>query len=131
MARSLWVHISGRPAVEIELVSVAGRRGTRTLLADTGAGSSRSHFDVVLSEADCHAFGKRPLQGVKLGGAYDGWFSVYLIRVAIPSVGFDGKMRAVGVPTPPKGFDGIAGFRFLNRFTYGNFGDPLQFGLEL
>jgi hypothetical protein len=27
-------------------------------------------------------------------------------------------------------FDGIACFRFLNRFTYGNFGDPGQFGLE-
>jgi hypothetical protein len=30
----------------------------------------------------------------------------------------------------PRPFDGIACFRFLNRFTYGNFGDPNQFGLE-
>jgi hypothetical protein len=39
-------------------------------------------------------------------------------------------MRAVGVPNAPKGLDGIAGFRFLNRFTYGNFGNALEFGLE-
>ena len=26
--------------------------------------------------------------------------------------------------------DGIAGFRFLNRFTFGNFGNPSEFGLE-
>ncbi|HUY31727.1 MAG TPA: hypothetical protein VMV69_03030 [Pirellulales bacterium] len=30
----------------------------------------------------------------------------------------------------PAGFDGVACFGFLNRFTYGNFGDPHQFGLE-
>jgi len=30
----------------------------------------------------------------------------------------------------PPGFDGTACFGFLNRFTYGNFGDPGQFGLE-
>jgi len=30
----------------------------------------------------------------------------------------------------PPGFDGLACFCFLIRFTYGNFGDPGQFGLE-
>jgi hypothetical protein len=35
------------------------------------------------------------------------------------------------VPAYPVGFGGIACFRFLNRFTYGNFGDPNQFGLEI
>jgi hypothetical protein len=38
--------------------------------------------------------------------------------------------RAVGVPAVPPGFDGLVCFSFLNRFTYGNFGDPSQFGLE-
>jgi hypothetical protein len=28
-------------------------------------------------------------------------------------------------------FAGIAGFRFLNRFTYGNFGNAGEFGLEV
>jgi hypothetical protein len=37
----------------------------------------------------------------------------------------------VGVPYPPPDFDGIACFRFLNRFTYGNFGDKNAFGLEI
>jgi hypothetical protein len=38
-------------------------------------------------------------------------------------------VHAVGVPTAPPGLDGIACFRFLNRFTYGNFGNPNEFGL--
>ena len=32
--------------------------------------------------------------------------------------------------TGEDGFKGVAGFRFLNRFDYGNFGNPAQFGLE-
>ena len=40
------------------------------------------------------------------------------------------NLRVVGVPSVPPGFDGIACFPFLNRFTYGNFGDSGQFGLE-
>jgi hypothetical protein len=39
--------------------------------------------------------------------------------------------RAVDVPAVPAGLDGLAGFRFLNRFSHGNFGDPGQFGLEV
>jgi hypothetical protein len=35
------------------------------------------------------------------------------------------------IPNPPTGFDGIACFRFLNRFTYGNFGAATHFGLEV
>jgi hypothetical protein len=48
----------------------------------------------------------------------------------IPTLGFDQYLRAVAVPHLPIGFDGVACFRFLSRFTYGNFGDPDQFGLE-
>lgn len=59
-----------------------------------------------------------------------GFPSTYLIRVQVPRLGFDRNVRVVGVPSLPAGFDGIACFRFLNRFTYGNFGDPSQFGLE-
>lgn len=65
-----------------------------------------------------------------LGGAYTGTFPTYVIRVQLPPLGFDQTIRAVGVPATPAGFDGIAGFPFLNRFTYGNFGDPGRFGLE-
>jgi hypothetical protein len=67
---------------------------------------------------------------VVLGGAYSGPYPIYLIRVQVPALGFDHHISAVGVPTTPAGFGGIACFRFLNRFPYGNFGDPSQFGLE-
>lgn len=50
--------------------------------------------------------------------------------VQIPTLSFDRQVRAAAVPAFPAGFDGVAGFRFLNRFTYGNFGDPTRFGLE-
>jgi hypothetical protein len=50
--------------------------------------------------------------------------------VQVPALGFSQFVRAVGVPSPPAGFDGIACFGFLNRFSYGNFGDAGQFGLE-
>ena len=67
---------------------------------------------------------------ISLGGAYVGSYPVYLIQVEIPLLGVAGDFRAVGVPKPSKTLDGIAGFQFLNRFTYGNFGNPLEFGLE-
>jgi hypothetical protein len=71
-----------------------------------------------------------PSHAVTLGGAYIGSFPVYVVRLQIPPLSFDHHLRAAAVPACPAGFDGIAGFRFLNRFTYGNFGDPSRFGLE-
>ncbi len=56
---------------------------------------------------------------------------MYHVRVRIPPLGFDGTLPVVGVPTNPRGFGGIAGFRFINRFGYGNFGNPTEFGLEV
>jgi hypothetical protein len=67
---------------------------------------------------------------VILGRAYRGPHAVYAIRVRVPALGFDRRVRAVGILSPPSGFDGAACFRFLNQFTYGNFGDRRQFGLE-
>jgi hypothetical protein len=49
------------------------------------------------------------------------------IRNLIPQPGFDHNVSDVGVPNTPPNFDGIAGFRFLSRFTYGNFGLRNQF----
>lgn len=79
---------------------------------------------------DCLRCGGVAISSVFLGGAYRGTFAVYEIDVQVPALGFAQRLNAVGVPSLPKGFDGIACFRFLNRFTYGNFGDPDQFGLE-
>jgi hypothetical protein len=66
---------------------------------------------------------------VQLGRAYSGWFNVYSLDVRIPRLGFAEAVAVVGVPHVPDGFDGIACFKFLNRFHYGNFGDAGTFGL--
>jgi hypothetical protein len=131
MARVTWTLRRERPCVEVHLtLAVGGQNVRRTLLADTGAGARKSRFELILDEDDCLLCCGNPAQSVVLGGAYTGAFPRYTLPVSIPALGFDADLRAIGVPTPPAGFDGIAGFAFLNRFTYGNFGDPAQFGLE-
>jgi hypothetical protein len=103
----------------------------RQLLADTGAGSDLALFELILDEDDCLTCGGKFAGMLPLRGAFAGSFPTYFVRIRIPQLGFDDRIRVVGVPTPPPGFNGIAGFRFLNRFTYGNFGDKGQFGLEI
>lgn len=132
MPRATWAFQSNRPVVEVEIAEIddGGVTGIRRLLADTGAGSYKSAFDLLLSETDCRTYGTYVFQDVKLGGAFTGSYPVYAIRVLIPALGFDDFVRAAAVPSSPPGMDGIAAFRFLNRFTYGNFGQTDQFGLE-
>jgi hypothetical protein len=103
---------------------------TRILLADTGAGTNQASFEMLLDEQDCLRCGAKPAQTVGLGGAYVGSFPRYRLRVAIPQFNFDSRVFVVGVPRTPAGLDGIACFRFLNRFAYGNFGNAGEFGLE-
>lgn len=132
MPRVQWQLRRGRPVIQVSFtLATGGQQTTRTLLADTGAGSFQSRFELLLHEGDCLRCGGIPLRPVTLGGAYIGAHRVYLIQVRIAQLGFDRAVRAVGVPSPPTGCDGIACFRFLSRFTYGNFGDHLQFGLEV
>jgi hypothetical protein len=132
MPRQLWQLKRCRPCVRVVLtLELNGQSVTRTLLADSGAGSLLSGFELILEEDDCLLCGGLPEQPVALGGAYTGSFPSYTVRVSIPELGFDENLRLVGVPSVPDGFDGIAGFPFLNRFTYGNFGDADQFGLEV
>lgn len=131
MARRQWPLLHDRPRLEIMLALPAGGQPLpRNLLADTGAGTARSGFELVLVEQDCLNAGGIPSLPVVLRGAYSGSFPVYLVRVQLPDLRFDHHVLAAGVPTVPAGFDGIAGFRFLNRFEYGNFGDSGQFGLD-
>jgi hypothetical protein len=99
-------------------------------LADTGAGQNASLFQLILSDTDCQLCGGSPGQDILLGGAYSGLFPVYIVRLQIRGLNVDQYVAAVGVPVAPAGFDGIACFRFLNQFTYGNFGNRNQFGLE-
>jgi hypothetical protein len=131
MARMQWPLLHHRPNVEIVLAQAPdGGSVSRRLVADTGAGTALSGFELILGENDCLLCGGIPAQPVVLGGAYTGSFPVYVVRVQILALGFDHFVRAVALPACPTGFDGIACFRFLNRFNYGNFGDPSQFRLE-
>ena len=112
------------------MLAQAGAPVVRALLADTGAGSSKGVFDLILEEEDCLLCDGIPGASVTLGGAYVGSFPLYDLLVQVPGLGFATNLRVVGVPTLLAGFDGIACFSFLNRFYYGNFGDPGLFGLE-
>jgi hypothetical protein len=132
MPRVLWPLRHGRPSVEIVLSHALGRqRLTRILLADTGAGTQASGFELVLDEDDCLLCGGVPGFSATLRGAYAGSFPVYDLSVEVPQLGFVSDFRVVGVPLLPPGFDRIACFGFLNRFHNGNFGDPVRFGLEV
>jgi ammonia channel protein AmtB len=102
----------------------------RTLLADSGAGTATSPFDLLLNESDCLACGAYSLSHVRLGGAYSGLFPLYTLRIQITALNFDDDVEVVGVSHMLSGLHGTAAFRFLNRFTYGNFGNSNQFGLE-
>jgi hypothetical protein len=131
MPRVSWPLLSGRPVIEvIATLAQSGQSVRRILLADTGAGPRHANFDLVLEANDCLLCGGRLGQPVVLGGAYTGSFPSYLLRIQIPALGFDHDVRVVGVPSPPAGLDGIACFRFLCCFTYGNFGNPGEFGIE-
>jgi hypothetical protein len=131
MPRLLWQLRRGRPCIEVVLrLTQGGKPFPRILLADTGASSRNSSFQLIFEEDDCLLCGGLPDQSIELRGAFSGTFPTYDLPVQIPSLGFHQNLLAVGVPSVPAGFDGIACFSFLDRFTYGNFGDPDQFGLE-
>jgi hypothetical protein len=131
MARAQWPLQFDRPAIEIILtLALGGQKVTRTLLADTGAGNAKAPFDLLLEENDCLLYGGKATHLVPVTGAHSGSYPLYVVRVQIPTLGFDDDVAVIGVPTPPSNLDGIACFRFLNRFTYGNFGNAGEFGLE-
>jgi hypothetical protein len=131
MPRILWSLRHHRPIVEVALSPNAGGPPlVRRLIADTGAGTAQSGFELLLHENDCPLCGVMRSIPVTLAGAYTGTFPVYMVRIPIAALGFDRYLHAAAVPSIPAWFDGIAGFRFLSRFAYGNFGDPRRFGLE-
>jgi hypothetical protein len=132
MPRAQWRLRAGCPAVQVHLTRTRDAAVlVRNLLADTGAGTSRAGFELLLNEQDCLDCGGPPIRRAVLGGAYSGTFPVSLLRVQIPVLSFNRNVPVVGVGRSPSGFDGIACFRFLNRFTYGNFGDSGAFGLDV
>jgi hypothetical protein len=132
MPRCQWSLSGGRPVVEVELLdSTTSEPLPRLVLADTGAGDAAAGFELILHEDDCLRCAAHAVHRVILGGAFSGHYPVYSLRVRIPAIGFDHYVLAVGVSDSGNDFDGIACFRFLSRFTYGNFGDATSFGLEL
>jgi hypothetical protein len=118
-----------RPNIEVRLPLATGRR-IRRLIADTGGASDKAPFELILLDEDCKTVNGIVEGEVSLAGAYSGWFSVYSVKVEIPKLSFLSSVRIAGVSRVPDGFDGIACFRFLNRFHYGNFGDRKSFGLK-
>jgi len=131
MPRQEWPLRHGRPCVQVVLnPALGGQPLQRTLLADTGAGSQISPFELILAERDCMLCSGVPLQPVTLGGAYIGSFPTYGVTVQIPMLGFTRNLPVVGVPSISGPFDGLVCFSFLNRFHYGNFGNSGVFGLE-
>src|SRR6266700_7684048 len=126
MASAAWPLVQGRPAIQLALMSPgSGRQTVRTLLADTGAGSAHSPLELILSEADCQQFSAGKAGTRHLRGAFRGDFPAFWGYASIPVLGFAGLSLAVSIPASglPRALQGIACFRFLNRFTYGNFGD--------
>src|SRR5262245_52768004 len=112
MPRATWPLRQGCPTTRIVLTLVASnQRLPLHLLADTGAGTNTSTFDLILEESDCLLCGGVGSSTVSLGGAYAGSCPVYQLRIQIPELGFDAAVAVVGVPAPPRGFQGIAGFR--------------------
>ena len=126
MPRVSWPLQNGRPVIRLR------QEYTRTLLADTGGGRWNSRWDVILSTDDCRLFGLNQVGLVHLGGAYSGDFPLVMVRAAIPALQVTCNLIAVAIPSAQlrPGTDGLAGFRFLNSFHYGNFGNPEQFGME-
>jgi hypothetical protein len=124
-----WSLHKRRPRIEISLVKTKARR-RRRLVADTGGGSDQAPFELLLLERDRRKSGGVVEGQVSLSGAFTGWFNVYSVKIRIPRLSFREDVRIVGVPKVPEGFDGIACFKFLNRFHYGNSGDCDHFGLE-
>ncbi|MBI3951878.1 MAG: hypothetical protein HY314_15635 [Acidobacteria bacterium] len=133
MPRVCWRLHGGRPVIEVTFHPPTDGQGfSRTLLADTGGGSQLSSWHVILSEDDCRQLALSAPASVRLGGAYAGDFHVFVVRASIGVLGITRRLIAVAVPAAllPAGLDGLAGFRFLSSFNYGNFGYPNQFCLE-
>lgn len=95
-----------------------------------GAGSRNSGIDLILPEDDCLLCGGLAGVSVRLRGGFSGSYPLYDLLVQVPALGFAKHLRVVGVPAITAAFDGIACFCFLSRFTYGNFGNTADFGLE-
>ncbi len=134
MPRQTWLLQNEVPVIEVLLREpFTGFWSNRTLLADTGAGPRHAPFEIVLSHADIAKFSEQELGSAGVSGAIHGKLLIYKVFLEIPGLGLSQHVRALSAPAASllAGLDGIAAFRFLNLFIYGNFGSPAHFGLEM
>lgn len=85
-----------------------------------------------MSESDARRFGRRIIGSSAVGGAILGQFPIWSVEIEIAALRLRRQVSALCVPglSLPHKAEGIAAFRFLNAFCYGNFGDASVFGLE-
>lgn len=134
MPRQMWLLQRDVPVIEVQLREpFTGFWVNRVLLADTGAGPCFSPFEIVLSPADIARCGEEELAEAGVSGALQGRLVIHKVRLQISALNVQSSVRALCAPASSllMGLDGIGAFRFLNGFSYGNFGTPDQFGLEV
>ena len=134
-----WKLENGRPVVELEFTrDIDGKAVKRGMLAATGGGATSSPFDVILARSDVREFlAGNATVTVSLGGALLGRYPCAWIAGGLPGLPAR-PLVAVSVPDDhplfhrlaADGADGLAGLRFLDRYHYGNFGHPGEFGIE-
>jgi len=75
MPAAQWALQNDRPEIQVVISLLSGGPDLiRRLVADTGAGTRQSVFQLVLLESDCLQCGGIPMGHVQLGGAYSGSF---------------------------------------------------------
>lgn len=97
MPRVTWAHLNGRPRIVADVGLAGDPMLVLDLLADSGAGNTRSRFELILLESDCRALGGQEEATITLSGAYPGTFPIFNLRVRIPALGFDEEVPVVGV----------------------------------
>ncbi len=114
MPPAQWALEYDRPLIQVVLSLPIGQDLVRRLVADTGAGTRKSVFQLILAEMDCLQCGGIFMGQVQLGGAYSGWCPVYLVEVRISQFNFNEPVPVVGAlqrisrsgfparPEPPK-----------------------------
>ena len=96
MPRATWPLRQGCPSIGVLLTLGAGNQPLPLdLLADTGAGSATSAFDLLLEESDCLLCGGKASSSLVLGGAYAGRYTLYVLRVQIPALSLDDRLAVV------------------------------------
>lgn len=134
MPRQTWLLQKDVPVIEVQLLEqFTGLWVNRVLLADTGAGPRFSPFEIVLSHADIARFSMEESGSVGVSGALQGRLQVHKVQLQISALSINRYVSALSAPASSllMGLDGIAAFRFLNSFSYGNFGSASEFGLEI